>query len=226
MYVSCKYFYYNPCQTIVCYICVFRKLKLAKQKLFNLQQLVKVVQEGNSPMIPINDLQNLALSFTNENNSEYVESEVDDDQEAVEVQNIDEREDETENDDDADCEQTEDDNQSACAKTTENLTDNERRFQGLLRKQRLELNYLLKERERLLETHRKLDAVPDLSPLNNNKNRNAAYSSLTKEKLKQQEKPKSNDGISTEPQYGSEKEYSMQSKSHSEEKEYNTRKLN
>lgn len=36
------------------------------------------------------------------------------------------------------------------------LSDNERRYQGLLRKQRLELNYLLKERERLLQAQRQL----------------------------------------------------------------------
>jgi len=41
------------------------------------------------------------------------------------------------------------------------MSDNERRYQGLLRKQRLELNYLLKERERLLEAQRKLSDLAD-----------------------------------------------------------------
>ncbi|XP_065668870.1 pericentriolar material 1 protein isoform X3 [Hydra vulgaris] len=197
-----------------------KKLKSAKQKLYNLQQLVKDVQGGNSPLIPISDLQNLARSFSNDKNSNCEETGIDDDLEVQNVKTLDNRGDETESDDDADCEQTEDDNHSNCSKSAEsfpeNLTDNERRFQGLLRKQRLELNYLLKERERLLETHRNLDPISDLSQLNNN-NRNGSYPSLTKEKLKQQDKVKSNDGVSTEPQYGSEKAYSMQSKSYSEE---------
>lgn len=46
------------------------------------------------------------------------------------------------------------------------LSDNEKRYQGLLRKQRLELNYLLKERERLIQAQQKLSRMAVQKPSN------------------------------------------------------------
>ena len=66
------------------------------------------------------------------------------------------------------------------------LSDNERRYQGLLRKQRLELNYLLKDRERLLEAQQKLSALatsqPSTSVANNNNSNNPNNNNSSKSK--------------------------------------------
>lgn len=85
------------------------------------------------------------------------------------------------------------------------MSDNERRYQGLLRKQRLELNYLLKERERLLQAQRKLSDLAGQPPLEEEneseyrtqkKSRASAkqkpFPSLTKAELRKQEKQKQN----------------------------------
>lgn len=82
------------------------------------------------------------------------------------------------------------------------MSDNERRYQGLLRKQRLELNYLLKERERLLQAQRKLSDLAGQPLLEENgeefgdqKNAHTnttqkPFPSLTKAELRKQEKQK------------------------------------
>ena len=64
------------------------------------------------------------------------------------------------------------------------LSDNERRYQGLLRKQRLELNYLLKERERLLQAQRQL------SDLAGNESEEAGVAASAKSFKKQDSKEK------------------------------------
>lgn len=67
------------------------------------------------------------------------------------------------------------------------MSDNERRYQGLLRKQRLELNYLLKERERLLQAQRQL------SDLAGNESEEAGATAATSPKAsKKQDSKKKN----------------------------------
>ena len=60
------------------------------------------------------------------------------------------------------------------------LTENERRYQGLLRKQRLELNYLLKDRERLLEAQQKLSALTSSQPSNEKNGKHNGANNKTK----------------------------------------------
>lgn len=111
------------------------------------------------------------------------------------------------------------------------MSDNERRYQGLLRKQRLELNYLLKERERLLEAQQKLSSlatsavsahtqtnttsVASLKNVNTTSGSQKTFPTLTQAELNKQdrykERPRKSlfaklDGMSVEPHYGSEHE--------------------
>ena len=68
------------------------------------------------------------------------------------------------------------------------MSDNERRYQGLLRKQRLELNYLLKERERLLQAQRQLS---DLAG-NESEEPGASAAALSPKDSKKQDAKKKN----------------------------------
>ena len=53
-----------------------RKLKMAREKLHHLQELVKVVQQGGGPHLPIDDLEDLTLTLSEDiEESEYGESE-------------------------------------------------------------------------------------------------------------------------------------------------------
>lgn len=217
-----------------------KKLQMAREKLHQLQQLVKVVQEGGA-QLPIDDLIDLTLSISDEENetSACGESEEEDAGEDEEETGEEEQSD----DEDADGEQTENDNQegeSVASKSTDinynfapenGLSDNERRYQGLLRKQRLELNYLLKERERLLEAQQKLSSlatsavsahtqtnttsVASLKNVNTTSGSQKTFPTLTQAELNKQdrykERPRKSlfaklDGMSVEPHYGSEHE--------------------
>ena len=81
---------------------------MAKEKLHHLQQLVKVVQQGGGPHLPIDDLENLTLTLTDEQSdtSEYGEES----EEEADEDNVEESENEEQSEDeDADGEQTEED---------------------------------------------------------------------------------------------------------------------
>ena len=64
------------------------------------------------------------------------------------------------------------------------LSDNEKRYQGLLRKQRLELNFLLKERERLIQAQQKLSSIAVQKPSNRGMCLDTNISSQKKVKMK------------------------------------------
>ena len=116
------------------------------------------------------------------------------------------------------------------------MSDNERRYQGLLRKQRLELNYLLKDRERLLEAQQKLSALAaqpneistqtqsgNKSSSQKKKNKSSSkakvFPTLTEAELNKQDmykhSPKRNlftkiEDMSVEPYVGSDQDYNQQ----------------
>lgn len=178
-----------------------QKLKMAKEKLHHLQELVKVVQQGGGPNLPLDDLEDLTLTFSDDLiGSEYGESE---EEEADEGDESDDEDEEEEDIDDEEnfrrdgVESTGEQSDISKSTTTDvngnfasenGLSDNERRYQGLLRKQRLELNYLLKERERLLEAQRKLSDLAGQA--SGEEAATTGYSSKKKQNSKQKEFPK------------------------------------
>ena len=93
---------------------------MAKEKLHHLQELVKVVQQGGGPNLPIGDLENLTLTLSDDQNdsSEYGESEEEADEDNDES---DEEEEEEESDEeDTDGEQTEEEEEkSETSKSTD-----------------------------------------------------------------------------------------------------------
>lgn len=90
---------------------------MAKEKLHHLQQLVKVVQQGGGPHLPVDDLENLTLTFSDQSDiSEFGESE-----EEAENDNEEGTCEEQTDDEQADGEQTEEegDDKSEISKSTD-----------------------------------------------------------------------------------------------------------
>ena len=79
-----------------------RKLKMAREKLHHLQELVKVVQQGGGPHLPIDDLEDLTLTLSEDqlDDTEYGESEEEGEESDNEEETVDEEEEEDDDDDD------------------------------------------------------------------------------------------------------------------------------
>lgn len=98
---------------------------MAKEKLHHLQELVKVVQQGGGPNIPVNDLEDLTLSFSEDqdDSSAYGESEeeaTEEDGEEEAESEEDGEEEEDEEDEEEDGEQSEnEEEQSDVSKSTD-----------------------------------------------------------------------------------------------------------
>lgn len=91
----------------------FRKLQMAKEKLHHLQELVRVVQQGGGPHLPIDDLEDLTLTLSDD----QVESEYGESEEEAANEGSDEEEEEEDNEDEE--EQTEQEEQSDASKSTD-----------------------------------------------------------------------------------------------------------
>lgn len=105
-----------------------RKLKTARQKLQHLQDLVKVVQQGGGPHLPIDDLEDLTLTLSDEQ-LEYGESEQEEGEESEDDDDDEEEEEEDEeNEDEKSEEENEsvDDGQSDISKSTTDVNCNVR----------------------------------------------------------------------------------------------------
>ena len=95
---------------------------MAKEKLHHLQELVKVVQQGGGPNIPVDDLEDLTLTFSDDqdDSSAYGESEEEaTEEEEGEGETCEEEEEEEEIEDDEEVgEQTDNEEQSDGSKST------------------------------------------------------------------------------------------------------------
>lgn len=89
-------------------------MQLAKEKLHHLQELVRVVQQGGGPHLPIGDLEDLTLTLSDDQvESEYGESEeeaYDEANEGSDEEEEEEEEDEDDEDDDDEDENNEEEN--------------------------------------------------------------------------------------------------------------------
>ena len=81
---------------------------MAREKLQHLQNLVKVVQQGGGPNLPIGDLEDLTLTLSDEQ-MEYGESEQEEDEESEEEEEEEEEDEDDDEDDDNDDEKSEED---------------------------------------------------------------------------------------------------------------------
>ena len=69
---------------------------MAREKLHHLQELVKVVQQGGGPHLPIDDLEDLTLTLSEDQleDTEYGESEEEEEESADEEEGVEEEDDE------------------------------------------------------------------------------------------------------------------------------------